>query len=230
VRDRLLSPKPAAVRSLADPTVLLRALGAGALSGVLCYPRLAHWAQREQTVGLLVAFVGLTAFTMWAAVFAWHERHGGRSLMPGKLPLRFWAMTAGLGLAGAVAAFHFGDPVLRRIAVTEFPQNAGEWAEHLLFNLGMEQLFLCSAPFAVGLRLLPNARAAGVTTVLFGLFVFALKLRSVTAELPADLMLVLLLGRALQGAVTVWLYWQGGVPALWSFVVLLQFRHWFAFA
>jgi hypothetical protein len=167
---------------------------------------------------------------MWAAVFAWHERHGGRTLMPRNLPPGLWALTVGLGVAGAAAAFLLSDPVLRRIAVTDFPQNAGEWAEHLLFNLGMEQLFLCCAPFAVGLRLLPNALAAGVTTVLFGLFVFALKLRSVTTELPADLMLMLLLGRAAQGTATVWLYWQGGLPALWGFVLLLQFRHWFAFA
>lgn len=218
------------MRSLADPDVVGRALLAGTISAVACYPRLVNWSQREDAVWFLVAFVGFTAFAMWAAVFAWHEKHGGRALMPRNVPAPFWALTTALGLAGAAVAFHFGDVALRRIAFTDFPQNANEWAEHLLFNLAMEQLFLCFAPLAVGLRLLPNATAAGVTTVLFGLFVFALKLRGVAADLPADLLFVLFACRAVQGAVTVWLYWQGGLAAVWYFVLLLQIRHWFAFS
>lgn len=218
------------MRSLADPDVLGRALLAGTISAVACYPRLANWSQREEAVWLLLALVEFTAFAMWAAVFAWHEKHGGRALMPRNVPAPFWGLTVALGAAGAAVAFHFGDVALRQIAATDFPQNAHEWAEHLLFNLAMEQLFLCFAPFALGLRLLPNATAAGVTTVLFGLFVFALKLREVPADLPADFVGVLLACRAAQGAVTVWLYRQGGLVAVWLFVLLLQIRHWFAFA
>ena len=218
------------MRSLADPDVLGRALLAATISAVACYPRLANWSQREDAVWVLLGLIEFTAFAMWAAVFAWHEKHGGRALMPRAVPARFWAMTIALGTAGAMAAFHFGDPALRRIAFADFPQNAHAWAEHLLFNLAMEQLFLCFAPFAVGLRLLPNATAAGVTTVLLGMFVFALTLRSVATAMPPELTVALLAFRAVQSAVTVWIYWRGGLVAVWVFVVLLQIRHWFAFS
>jgi hypothetical protein len=217
------------VRSLADPSVLLRAFVAGAFTAVLCYPRLAHWTQREDSVWFLVAMVGWVAFMMWAAVFAWHERHARRELFPSQIPAPLWLTAVSLGLAGAALSFHFGDPALRQLAPTDFPQNPAEWAEHLLFNLALEQLFLCFAPFAVFVRLLPNVRAAAVATVLIGLLVFTLKLRDLATDLPLDAKLVLVAFRALHGAVTVWLFTQGGVWLVWLFAVLLQSRHWFAF-
>ncbi len=217
------------MRALANPAVLGRAFVAGTFSAVLCYPRLAHWTQREDSVWLLVVMVDWVAFMMWAAVFAWHERHAHRELLPRRIPPPLWLAAVSLGVAGAALSFHLGDPALRRLAPTDFPQNPAEWAEHLLFNLALEQLFLCFAPFAVFVRLLPGVRAAGVATVLFGLLVFALKLRDLAPDLPLAAKLVLVAFRALHGAVTVWLFTQGGLWLVWLFALLLQSRHWFAF-
>ena len=177
----------------------------------------------------LVAVIGWAAFVMWAAVFAWQERHGQRAVFPQRVAPKLWLAALALGGVGAALSFHFGDPTLRRLAPTDFPQNPGQFAEHVLFNLALEQLFLCFAPFAFGVRLLPGVKAAAGGVVLFGLLVFALKLPSVSAPLPWEMLLGLAGFRALNSAVTVWLYCQGGVWLVWLFALLLQCRHWFAF-
>lgn len=217
------------MRSLAEPAVLLRAALAGTLTALACYPRLAHWTQREDDVWFLVGVVGWVGFVMWAAVFAWQEKHGQCEVFPRHIPVNYWLAAVGLGTAGAAISFHFGDPILRQLAPTDFPRNPAQWTEHMLFNLAMEQLFLCFAPFAFFVRLLPGVKAASVATVLFGLFVFALKLQSVSVALTWDAALGLALFRALTSAATVWLYCQGGVWLVWLFALLLQSRHWFAF-
>jgi hypothetical protein len=173
--------------------------------------------------------IGWAAFVMWAAVFAWHEKHGQRPVFPKRVPLNLWLIALALGVFGAVIAFHAGDPMLRQFAPTDFPRNPTQWTEHVLFNLAMEQLFLCFAPFAFFVRLLPGVKVASVATVLFGLLVFALKLESVSAALTWDVALGLALFRALTSAAVVWLYCQGGVWLVWLFALLLQCRHWFAF-
>lgn len=217
------------MRSFTEPAVLLRAALAAALTALACYPRLAHWGQRPDAVWFYVAVIGWAAFVMWAAVFAWHEKHGQREVFPKRVPAHLWLVTVALGLVGAALSFHFGDPTLRRLAPTDFPQNLGQLADHVLFNLALEQLFLCFAPFAFCVRLLPSVKAAGVGVVLFGLLVFALKLHSVPVALPWDLTLGLVCFRALHSAVTVWLYYRGGVWLVWLFALLLQCRHLFAF-
>ena len=217
------------MRSLAEPAVLLRAALAGALSALACYPRLANWTQRKDDVWFLVAVMGWAAFVMWAAVYAWHERHGGTAVFPKRVPASLWFSALGLGLAGALLSFYFGDPTLRPLAPTDFPRNPSQWIDRVLFNLALEQLFLCFAPFAFFVRLLPGVKSAAVATVLFGLLVFALKLQSVSAALTWDMALGLAFFRALHSAVAVWLYCQGGVWLVWLFALLLQCRHWFSF-
>ncbi|KAF0181207.1 MAG: Uncharacterized protein FD161_513 [Limisphaerales bacterium] len=217
------------MRSLAEPVVLLRAAIAAALTALACYPRLAHWTQRKDDVWFLVAVVGWAALVMWGAVFAWHEKHGRLEVFPKRVSPNLWLVALALGGAGAAISFHFGDPTLRQLAPTDFPRNPAQWAEHVLFNLAMEQLFLCFAPFAFFVRLLPGVKLAAVATVLFGLLVFALKLQSVSAALTWDVALGLAFFRALNSAVAVWLYYRGGVWLVWLFALLLQCRHWFAF-
>lgn len=217
------------MRSFAEPVVLLRAAIAGALTALACYPRIAHWNSREDAVWFLVAVIGWAAFVMWAAVFAWHEKHAGREVFPKRVSPNLWLVALALGGVGAVISFHFGDPTLRQLAPTDFPRNPGQFAEHVLFNLAFEQLFLCFAPFAFAVRLLPGAKAAGAGVVLFGLLVLALKLQSVAAAITWEMALGLGFFRALSSAVTVWLYWQGGVWLVWLFALLLLCRHWFAF-
>ena len=218
------------MRSLAEPAVLLRAAIAAALTALACYPRLAHWGQRTDAVWFYEAVIGWSAFVMWAAVFAWQERRGRVEVFPKSVPPKLWLITVALGLAGAVISFYLGDPALRQIAPTDFPRDAGQWGQHVLFNLALEQPFLCFAPFAFFVRLLPSAKAAAIGVVLFGLLVFALKLQSLKAALAWDAALVMVLFRAIHSTVTVWLYLHGGVWLVWLFALLLQCRHWFAFA
>ena len=218
------------MRSFANPAVLLRAAVAAALTSLACYPRVAHWTHREDAVWFLVSVIGWAAFVMWAAVFAWHERHCGREVFPRNVAPRLWFIALALGVSGAFISFHYGDPTLRQLAPTDFPRTHGQFAEHVLFNLAFEQLFLCFAPFAFCVRLLPGAKGAGFGVVLLGLAVFALKLQSVAAAITWDMALGLAFFRALHSAVAVWLYWQGGVWLVWLFALLLQCRHLFALA
>lgn len=217
------------MRSLAEPTVVLRAAIAAALTALACYPRLAHWGQRANAVWYLVAVVVWAAFVMWAAVFAWQERYGQRAVFPKSVSSKLWFIALTLGVLGAAISFHFGDPVLRQLAPTDFPRNPGQWLDHMLFNLALEQLFLCFAPFAFLVRLVPSAKAAAVGVVLFGLLVFALKLQSMKTTLAWDVALVMVIFRAIHSTVTIWLYLRGGAWLVWLFALLLQCRHWFAF-
>lgn len=114
------------MRSLAEPRVLLRALLAGGLTALACYPRLTHWTQREDAVWFLVTAVGWAGFVMWAAVFAWQEKHGQCGVFPQHIPMKFWLAAVGLGTAGAALSFHFGDPALRQLAPTDFPANPAQ--------------------------------------------------------------------------------------------------------
>lgn len=218
------------MRSFTEPIVLLRAAIAAALTALACYPRLAHWGQRADAVWFYEAVIGWSAFVMWAAVFAWQERHGRVEVFPKAVPQKLWLITLALGVSGAAISFHFGDPALRQLVPTDFPSNPGQWLDHVLFNLALEQPFLCFAPFAFLVRLLPSAKAAAIGVLLFGLLVFALKLQSLKTALAWDVALVMVLFRAIHSAVTVWLYLRGGVWLVWLFALLLQCRHWFAFA
>lgn len=215
------------MRSLAEPAVLLRAGVAAGVTALACYPRLVKW--RADDVWFFVGVIGWAAFVLWAAVFAWHQKHARREVFPRDVPPRLWLITLALGGLGAAISFHWGDPMLRQLAPTDFPRNPVQWADHALFNLAMEQLFLCFGPFAFCVRLLPSVRAAAIGVVLFGLLVFALKLQSVSAVLTWETAFGLGLFRALHSAVTVWLYVRGGVWLVWLFALLLLSRHWFAF-
>lgn len=217
------------MRSFTEPAVLLRAALAGTVSALACYPRLSHWTQRKDDVWFLVAVIGSAMFVMWAAVLAWHERHSRREVFPRRIPPKLWLTTLGLGLAGAAISFHFGDPMLRKFGPTDFPENPAQWLEHVLFNLALEQLFLCFAPFAFFVRLLHGVKAAALGVVGFSLLILALKLQSLPAALTWELALGMVLFRAVHSTVTVWLYLQGGVWLVWFFALALQCRHWFAF-
>lgn len=216
------------MRSFADSAVLLRAGLGAALTTLACYPRVAHWSSREDAVWFLMSVIGWATFVMWASVFAWHRRYSEREVFPRDVAPKLWLIALAFGVVGALISFHYGDPTLRRLAPTDFPRTPSQFAEHVLFNLAFEQLFLCFAPFAFCVRLLPGARAAGICVVLFGLFVFAMKLQSVAAAITWDMALGLAFFRALHSGVAVWLYRQGGAWLVWLFTLMLQCRHLFA--
>lgn len=98
-----------------------------------------------------------------------------------------------------------------------------------MFNLALEQPFLCFAPFAFCVRLLPGVKSAAVAAALFALFVFGLKLSELKHGLPIGTVLALMAFRAVQSSVVLWLYVRGGAWLVWLFALLLHSRHWFAF-
>ena len=79
------------------------------------------------------------------------------------------------------------------------------------------------------MRLRPNLQFAAVSTVLFGLFVFALKLDGGVLPVSRWMLLGMLIFRALHSAVTLWLYMRGGAWLVWLFATLLLSRLWFEF-
>ena len=216
------------MRSLAEPAVLLRAALAAALTVLACYPRLANWGQRPNALWYLLAVVGWAAFVMWAAVFAWHERHGGVKLFRRDVSVQVWLSALGLGVAGGAVMFFFVDPTLREVSPTDFPRTASEWFERMLFNLALEQLFLCLAPFAFCARLFRTQRAGAIGVVLFSLLVFALKLQSLKTPLAGTLVALLAVFRTFSSVAMIGLLLRGGFWPLMLFTFVLQCRNLFA--
>ncbi|NBR86858.1 MAG: hypothetical protein EBS84_08515 [Proteobacteria bacterium] len=218
------------MRSLAQPAVLWRAAIAGVLTAAAGYPRLANWTQRPDALWFLDAALGWAGFVMWAAVLAWHRGYSGHEVFPRQIPGHLWWTAGALGVGGAIISYHWGDPLLRQLAPTDFPRTPGAWVEHLLFSLALEQVFLCFAPVAFLVRLWPNVNVAATGTVLFSLFVFTLKLDAGAAAVPGLVLAGMFLFRALHSGVTVWLYLRGGAWLVWFFATLLLTRLWFSFA
>ncbi len=216
------------MRSLAEPAVLRRAAIAASLTALACYPRLANWSQRADALWYYVAVIGWATFVMWAAVFAWHERHGGVKLFRRDVSMRVWVAALSLGVAGGAVMFFLVDPILRETSPSDFPHTTSDWFERTLFNLVFEQLFLCLAPFAFCARLFQSQRAGAIGVVLFSLVVFALKVYGMIALMPGTLTGMLALFRTVSSVVMVGLLLRGGFWPLMLFAFVLQCRNLFA--
>ena len=99
------------------------------------------------------------------------------------------------------------------------------WLATVLFSLAINQLFLIFAPFDWLMRLFKNRWGAANLTVLFGVLVLALKIRSLPAPLPPGLFAALLAGKIIMGFLAVWFYWRGGVLLIWWWTLLFEARH-----
>src|SRR5207247_4066643 len=99
------------------------------------------------------------------------------------------------------------------------------WRAMTLFNLAFDQLFLCFAPFAFFVRLLHNQKAAAGLTVLFGVMLLCLRIKSLAPLVSAFFIAELFVWRTAAGFLTVYFYLKGGAPLVWWWVLLLQLRH-----
>jgi hypothetical protein len=216
-----------AMRALGKPEVLRSAITAAAASCVACYPRLAMATELKYPVWYLEGILFLGGIVLWAFVFAWHEDYIHRPIFTFKLdPLGFGVATI-TGVLGAVCLYSFVDPSLRVATPREYPTSLWQWIAMTLFSLTFTQLFLVFAPFAWSARLFRRVDAAAVLTVLFGVFVLAIKQHRSPTPAPALLFSELLLFRAIGGAISVWLLFRGGVLLVWWCDLLIQSRYLF---
>lgn len=139
-------------------------------------------------------------------------------------PRPFIAVTL-VGIIAAVVFHLFLDPSLRPKMPEEYPVDLEEWFASGLFSLFFSQLFLLFAPFAWLMRLCQNRRVATGLTVLFGIFVLALKMQSSPAQIPPPLLVAFLAGKIAMGFLAVWFYLRGGVMLIWWWTLLFEARN-----
>jgi hypothetical protein len=213
------------MRSLAQSKVLTKAGAAALITSLAACPRLAGWIERPDTVFILFLTLLWTTFILWAFVFGWHELYTGKPFLQFPVPSKLWWQATGFGLAGAAIFSIVIDPTMRAKTPLDYPDSLKSWFSMALFTLAFDPLFICFAPFAFFMRLLRNARASMILTVLFGVFVLYMKLSS-SKELPPGWMVALwAVVRVSAGFVTVYLYIQGGALLVWWLVLLIKARH-----
>ena len=173
----------------------------------------------------LEALLFLCAIVLWAFVFAWHTSYTRREVFRLKPGAAVFASATLAGVVCAVGLHFFLDPALRVQTPEDYPANVIEWIAQTLFALGLSQLFLLFAPFAWLLRLFQNRSVATLLTVLFGVFVLAIKTGSSPKPYPLPLFSALLLVRIVSGSLGVFFYLRGGVSLVWWLGLLIEARH-----
>jgi len=86
-------------------------------------------------------------------------------------------------------------------------------------------LFLLFAPFAWSMRLFQNRWVAAGLTVLFQVFVLAIRIRATPTPLSPLLFAGLLAGRIVTGFLAVWFYLRGGIFLIWWWTLLFEARN-----
>lgn len=183
------------------------------------------WPDRSHHLWLVWLTLAWATFFLWSFVFGWHSRYtGGRVFSLSREP-KLWITATLCGLSGSLVLHLFIDPSLRTAAPKDYPESVSAWLAMTLFVLAFDQLFLCFAPIAFFGRLARNPRIAGTLTVLFGIFLVVLKLKSGVVRLPADFVAGLLAWRILAGGLSVYFYLRGGTWLTWWWILGLQLRH-----
>jgi len=213
------------MRHLLQPRVLNRSVLAALVSALACYPRLSQWQNRTDTVWSLEFLVFFCSIVLWGFVFAWHTHYTQRPVLALKIEPRLFVVATLVGIVVAAAFYQWLDPSLRAKIPEEYPADLAHWLAQLLFAMFLGQLFLLFAPFAWFMRLCKNRRVSTCLTVLFGIFVFGLMLRSLPAPIPPLLLAVLLAGKVATGFLAVWFYLRGGVLLIWWWTFLFEARH-----
>jgi hypothetical protein len=213
------------MRHLLQPRVLNLAVTAALASALACYPRLSLWLIRSAPVWYLEGSIFLCGIVLWGFVFAWHTQYTHRPvfiLKPESGP--FIAAT----LVGIIAAAIFDlllDSSLRSKIPEDYPADLKHWFAFMLFSLAFNQLFLLFAPFAWLMRLFKNRWVATSLTVLFGVCILAMRIRSLSTPFPPLLLAALLAGRIVMGFLAVLFYLRGGVLLIWWWTFLFEARH-----
>jgi hypothetical protein len=200
------------------------ALTAAMATSVVCYPRLALWNQPTQALWVLASVLFASAFVLWGAVLAWHEKHAGRPLIPRPWNPRLWAFATLAAILLGVFFHRAFDPVIRSCMPGEIPEDMGEWLIATLFLLGFQQLFLVFGPIAFFSRLLKNRRIAMALTLFFGGLIIVSKVGPLAAHLSWLAVAVFLTIRLLAGFLTILFYLRGGIPLAFWWAVAFQAR------
>ncbi|HWF19076.1 MAG TPA: hypothetical protein VG754_07400 [Verrucomicrobiae bacterium] len=219
------------MRSLTQPKVLGRALVAALITSFACYPRLATWTERGASASFLWAVLLWAMFVLWGFVFAWHFQYSQRPVFGlEKFDPKLWAVASLVAIAAALFVHFNLDPKLRLLTPGTYPTDWNSWVAMGLFALAFEPLFLYFAPFAFFIRLMRRQDAALAMTVVFGLFVLALRINASPAPASVWLLVELVCLRVLGGFAGLYLYIKGGALLVWWVVIILHLRFLLDFA
>jgi hypothetical protein len=213
------------MRSLLQPGVLKSAGTAALITSLVCIPRLALWSGRSHPLWLLSLTLAWASFILWSFVLGWRPQDTHRPILALKSRWAMWRAATLAGLAGAVVLHLFIDSVLRPLVPGDYPSTLVAWLAMTLFTLAFDQLFLCFAPFAFFVRLLQNQRAATGLTVLFGLTLLCLRIKSLASQVSPFFIAELFVWRTAAGLLTLYFYLKGGALLAWWWVLLMQLRH-----
>jgi hypothetical protein len=136
-----------------------------------------------------------------------------------------WSAATVAGLVGALVLRLFIDSVLQPLVPGDYPDTYEAWLAMTLFTLGFDQLFLCFAPFAFFVRLMPDQRLAAGLTVLFGVVLLGLRIESLGTQLSRVFIAGLFVWRIAAGFLTLYFYLKGGPSLVWWCTLLMQLRH-----
>jgi hypothetical protein len=212
------------MHSLVQIDTMRSAAIAAAISGLVCYPRLAIWTGRPNSLWFMLTMLVLVSFMLWSFVFGWYPRFMSRPVVhfhPGR---GVWVLAVAGGLIGGMILRFGVDPILRAARPGDYPASAAEWIVFTLFSLGFSQLFVSYAPLSFFLRLFGRATAAIGLTVLFGLGLLAAQLQGTGVELEPSFLVSLYLIRALFGVMSGILFLHGGLLPTMSWALLLELR------
>jgi hypothetical protein len=212
------------VRSLLQPAVLKSAGAAALITSLVCFPRLASWRDHPQPLWLLSLTLAWASFILWSFVFGWRLKNAHRPILFVKAKPALWSAATFAGLTGAVVLHLFVDSVLQPLVPGDYPGTHEAWLAMTLFTLAFDQLFLCFAPFAFFVRLLQNQRVAAGLTVLFGVALLCLRIKSLAPLLSPFFIAELFAWRTSAGFLTLYFYLKGGALLAWWWVLLLQLR------
>jgi magnesium-transporting ATPase (P-type) len=212
------------VRHLLQPKVLNLASIAALTSALACYPRISLWTGRSAPIWYLEGAIFLCGIVLWSFVFAWHEPYTHRPVFVLKPEPKLFLAATLIGIVAAVVFHLWLDPSLRSKLPDEYPASLQQWFAQVLFALAFNQLFLLFAPFAWLMRLFKNRQAAISLTVLFGVCILAMKIRSLPTPVPPLPLAALLAGRIVMGFLAVSFYLRGGVLLVWWWTLLFEAR------
>lgn len=212
------------MRALAEPEVLKSSAIAAALTAIACYPRLMLARQLPQPTWYLESLLFLGGMVLWAFVFAWYPKYLQRPLFTLRAGWPAWVLASAAGIGGGLLLHFLVDPALRARTPSEFPVTLRHWLAMAMFNLSFTQLLLVFAPFAWLMRLFQRKATAVALTVMFGLFVLAVKNRG-GPPMPPGLLAGLVIFRLIAGLLSTYLFLRGGVVLVWWCSLLLQSRH-----
>jgi hypothetical protein len=212
------------MQSLLQVPVFFRATVAALLTAAACYPRLAMWPERPSSVWELEFILLTCTGVLWGFVFAWHQEYSGRPVLTFKLRRNDVLTALGAGVGIALLMYLVFDPVLRVQAPKEYPTTVALWAAMSLFGCALQPLFFLFAPMALCLRLTQSRRASMVMTILFVLFLVALKVRENQVSLPPVMAAAFAITRMLAAFLALHFYLRGGLLLPLCFGIPIQWR------